>query len=107
MPNLSWTSSLGWPPLLGEPGLSLTWLSPPCSTHPLRTRIFLDLLTLSCSPVTAGLQCCNPESAPLGSPFGNYDTTSDAPSLLLLLCWICHQFYTLPGSFTTLLNSPV
>src|SRR5258706_13301495 len=106
MPSLSRISSLGQPPPLGEPGLSLTWLSPTCSPRSLRNRLSPGLLTLSCSPVTAGLPCCNPESAPLGSPFGVYITTLGAPSLLMLPYWICLLFCTPPGNYTTLLNSP-
>src|SRR5258708_2486755 len=107
MPSLSRISSQDQPPPLGKPGPSLTWLLPPCSTHPLRNRLSPGLLTLSCSPVIADLPCCNPESMPLGSLYVVYGTTLDALSLLLPLCWICHLFCTLPGSYTTLLSSPV
>src|SRR5258706_2797308 len=106
MPSLYQTSSQGRPPLLGLPGLPLIYLMPPCSIPPLRSRHSPGLLTLSFSPVIAGLPCCNPEFAPPGSPFGGCVTTLDALSPLMLLCWICLLFYTPLGNYTTLLNSP-
>src|SRR5258706_6314841 len=107
MPSLYRISSLGHPPLLGVPGPSLTWLSHLCSTCLLRNRRSPGLLTPSCSPVTADLPCCSPESVLLGSPFDVYITMLDAPSLLLPRCWMRHLSCTLPGNYITLLNSPV
>src|SRR5258706_3301140 len=107
MPSLFRISSQGRPPLLGKPGLSLIWLLPPYSIHLLRSRLSPGFLTLSCSPVIADSPCYNPESAPLGNPFGVCVTTLDVPSLLLLPYWICPLFCTLPGGYTILLSSPV
>src|SRR5258706_16412209 len=106
MPNLSWISSQGRPPPLGVHGLSLIWLLPPCSTHPLRNRPSPDLLTLSCSPAIAGIPCCNPEFAPPGSPFGGCVTILDALSPLLLPFWTCLPFCIPPGTYTTWLSLP-
>src|SRR5258706_6183489 len=107
MPSLFRISSQGRPPLLGKHGLLLTWLLPLCSIRLLRSRLSLGFLTLSYSPVIADSPCCNPESALLGNPFGVCVTTLDVHSLLLLPCWICHLFCTLPGGYTILLSSPV
>src|SRR5258706_12994752 len=107
MPSLCRISFLVWPQLLGELGRSLIWILPLCSTHHLKSRNSLGVLTPFCSLVIVDLPCYNPECAQLGSPFGICVTTLDAPSPLMLPCWICHPFCTLPGSCTKLLNSIV
>src|SRR5258706_799637 len=107
MPSLCRISFLVRPRLLGEPGRSLIWILPLCSTHHLESRISLGVLTPFCSLVIVDLPAYNPECVQLGSPFGVCTMTLDVPSLLMLLYWICHPFCTLPGSSTRLLNSIV
>src|SRR5258706_11921624 len=107
MPSIFQISSQGRPLPRGEPGHSLIWLWPPSSTHPLRNRPFPDLLTLSFSPATAVLPCCNPDFALPGSLSDGCVTMLDVPSPLTPPSWICPPSCTLPGTYTTLLSLPV
>src|SRR5258706_6088228 len=105
MPSSCPTSFLVRPPLLGAHGRSPIWTLLPSSTPPLGSGISLVLLTLYYSPVIVNLPNYSPGCALLGSPFDVCITTLDALSPLMLLCLTCHPCCTLPGSYTTLLNS--